>query len=38
MLRLAPDDPDALLEEIADKLRADITRREEELAALLAQD
>ncbi|QHC30413.1 MULTISPECIES: hypothetical protein [unclassified Streptomyces] len=38
MLRLAPDDPDALLAEIADKLRADITRREAELAALLAQD
>ncbi|MER6329956.1 hypothetical protein ABT298_11640 [Streptomyces sp. NPDC001034] len=37
MLRLAPDDPDGLLEEIAEKLRADITRREAELAALLEQ-
>ncbi|KES04395.1 hypothetical protein BU52_25660 [Streptomyces toyocaensis] len=36
MLRLAPDDPDALLEEIADGLRAQVTERETELAALLA--
>ncbi|MFF1277053.1 J domain-containing protein [Streptomyces marokkonensis] len=36
MLRLAPDDPDALLEEIADGLRAQVTEREAELAALLA--
>ncbi len=36
MLRLAPDDPDALLEEIADGLRAQVTDREAELAALLA--
>jgi hypothetical protein len=37
MLRLAPDDPDKLLEEIAGKLRADVAQREAELAALLAQ-
>lgn len=37
MLRLAPDDPDALLEEIAEKLRRDVAEREAELAALLAQ-
>ncbi|MEU9474390.1 hypothetical protein [Streptomyces sp. NPDC048191] len=37
MLRLAPDDPDALLEEIADRLRADIAQREAQLAALLEQ-
>ncbi len=37
MLRLAPDDPDGLLDEIADRLRADITQREAELAALLGQ-
>ncbi|MEU6279816.1 hypothetical protein [Streptomyces sp. NPDC047028] len=35
MLRLAPDDPDGLLEEIAGKLRHDIAARETELAALL---
>ncbi|GHI06361.1 hypothetical protein Scel_46820 [Streptomyces cellostaticus] len=35
MLRLAPDDPDALLEEIAGRLRADIEQREAELAGLL---
>jgi hypothetical protein len=38
MLRLAPDDPDGLLEEIAGKLRADIAQREADLAALLGQD
>ncbi|MBL1083207.1 hypothetical protein JK359_14620 [Streptomyces actinomycinicus] len=38
MLRLAPDDPDALLEEIAGRLHADIAGREAELAALLARD
>ncbi|GHE03941.1 hypothetical protein [Streptomyces alanosinicus] len=38
MLRLAPDDPDGLLDEIAGKLRSDIAQREAELAALLAQD
>lgn len=37
MLRLAPDDPDRLLEEIAEQLRADVTAREAELAALLGQ-
>ncbi|WEO96393.1 hypothetical protein A6P39_021465 [Streptomyces sp. FXJ1.172] len=37
MLRLAPDDPDGLLEEIAGRLRADIAQREAELAALLGQ-
>lgn len=37
MLRLAPDDPDGLLDEIAGRLRADIEERETELAALLAQ-
>jgi hypothetical protein len=37
MLRLAPDDPDGLLEEIAGRLRADIAQRESELAALLGQ-
>ncbi|MFI5684498.1 hypothetical protein [Streptomyces sp. NPDC051636] len=37
MLRLAPDDPDALLEEIAERLRKDVAEREAELAALLAQ-
>lgn len=36
MLRLAPDDPDALLEEIAGKLRAQMADREAELEALLA--
>ncbi|MEU2712844.1 hypothetical protein [Streptomyces sp. NPDC007205] len=34
MLRLAPDDPDGLLDEIAARLRADIAQREAELAAL----
>ncbi|MGW0766001.1 hypothetical protein [Streptomyces sp. NPDC002676] len=36
MLRLAPDDPDGLLDEIAGRLHADIAERETELAALLA--
>ncbi|WP_345581705.1 hypothetical protein [Streptomyces prasinosporus] len=36
MLRLAPDDPDRLLEEIAEQLRAQVAEREAELAALLA--
>ncbi|MFF4505565.1 J domain-containing protein [Streptomyces sp. NPDC001401] len=35
MLRLAPDDPDRLLEEIAEKLLADVSQREAELAELL---
>nr|WP_238426459.1 hypothetical protein [Streptomyces adustus] len=35
MLRLAPDDPDALLDEIAEKLLADVAAREAELAELL---
>ncbi|MDO0926769.1 J domain-containing protein [Streptomyces sp. TG1A-8] len=38
MLRLAPDDPDGLLEEIAGRLRADIVRRETELADLRGRD
>ncbi|MEU7422220.1 hypothetical protein [Streptomyces sp. NPDC040750] len=38
MLRLAPDDPDGLLEEIADRLRADIAQREADLAHLRGQD
>ncbi|MEU6809494.1 hypothetical protein ABZ920_10885 [Streptomyces sp. NPDC046831] len=37
MLRLAPDDPDRLLDEIGEQLRNDVARREAELAALLAQ-
>ncbi|MFF7752061.1 hypothetical protein ACFZCP_23025 [Streptomyces sp. NPDC007971] len=37
MLRLAPDDPDALLEEIAGRLRADIEQREDQLAGLQGQ-
>ncbi|MFI9824763.1 J domain-containing protein [Streptomyces sp. NPDC052013] len=36
MLRLAPDDPDGLLDEIAEQLQAQLTEREAELAALLA--
>ncbi|MFE9771235.1 hypothetical protein ACFYOV_06095 [Streptomyces sp. NPDC005931] len=36
MLRLAPDDPDRLLEEIAEQLRGQVTQREAELATLLA--
>ncbi|MFF9285500.1 hypothetical protein [Streptomyces griseosporeus] len=35
MLRLAPDDPDRLLEEIAEKLLADVAAREAELAELV---
>ncbi|WP_327696174.1 hypothetical protein [Streptomyces sp. NBC_00459] len=35
MLKLAPDDPDRLLEEIAEQLLAQVAQREEELAALL---
>lgn len=38
MLRMAPDDPDRLLEEIAEKLLADVSTREAELAELLAQE
>ncbi|MFJ4523749.1 hypothetical protein ACIP4Y_22780 [Streptomyces sp. NPDC088810] len=38
MLRLAPDDPDGLLDEIAGRLRGDIAQREAELASLLGQD
>jgi hypothetical protein len=38
MLRLAPDDPDGLLEEIAGQLRGQVAEREAELAALLGQD
>ncbi|KFG02048.1 hypothetical protein IQ62_03605 [Streptomyces scabiei] len=38
MLRLAPDDPDRLLEEIADQLLAEVEQREAELAGLLGQD
>ncbi|MET8832214.1 J domain-containing protein [Streptomyces sp. NPDC004610] len=33
MLRLAPDDPDRLLDEIADQLIAEVARREADLAA-----
>jgi hypothetical protein len=35
MLRLAPDDPDRLLEEIAEQLAAQVAEREAELAELL---
>ncbi|MCI3274758.1 J domain-containing protein [Streptomyces cylindrosporus] len=35
MLRLAPDDPDRLLDEIAEQLLGDVERRERELAELL---
>ncbi|MGW5467492.1 hypothetical protein [Streptomyces chartreusis] len=35
MLRLAPDDPDRLLDEIAEQLLAQVAAREAELAALL---
>ncbi|MFF4030753.1 J domain-containing protein [Streptomyces sviceus] len=38
MLRMAPDDPDRLLEEIAEKLLADVSTREAELTELLAQE
>jgi hypothetical protein len=37
MLRLAPDDPDRLLDEIAEQLLADVALREQELATLLEQ-
>ncbi|MFE0509239.1 hypothetical protein [Streptomyces sp. NPDC058964] len=37
MLRLAPEDPDGLLDEIAEKLRSDVAEREAELAGLLGQ-
>ncbi|AWT44352.1 MULTISPECIES: hypothetical protein [Streptomyces] len=37
MLRLAPEDPDRLLEEIAEKLLADVSAREAELAELVGQ-
>ncbi|MDX2542995.1 hypothetical protein ACOT81_23580 [Streptomyces sp. WI04-05B] len=37
MLKLAPDDPDRLLEEIAEQLLAQVSQREEELAALLGR-
>jgi hypothetical protein len=37
MLRLAPEDPDGLLEEIAGRLLGDIDQREAELAGLLEQ-
>ncbi|WP_256104625.1 hypothetical protein [Streptomyces sp. ODS05-4] len=36
MLRMAPDDPDRLLEEIAEQLLAQVAEREAELAALAA--
>ncbi|MFR9673034.1 hypothetical protein [Streptomyces sp. TR06-5] len=36
MLRMAPDDPDRLLEEIAEKLLADVSEREARLAELAA--
>ncbi|MEU9973860.1 hypothetical protein [Streptomyces sp. NPDC051014] len=38
LLRLAPEDPDGLLDEIAEKLHKDVAERETELAALLAQE
>ncbi|MGX1491478.1 hypothetical protein RKD41_003737 [Streptomyces tendae] len=37
MLRLAPDDPDRLLDEIAEQLLTQVAERENELAGLLAQ-
>lgn len=37
MLKLAPDDPDRLLEEIAEQLLAQVSQRETELAALHGQ-
>ncbi|MDN0200391.1 hypothetical protein [Streptomyces sp. S.PNR 29] len=37
MLRLAPEDPDRLLDEIAEQLTAQVSEREAELAALLGQ-
>ncbi|MCW5249948.1 MULTISPECIES: hypothetical protein [unclassified Streptomyces] len=38
MLRLAPEDPDRLLEEIGEQLAAQVREREAELAGLLEQD
>ncbi|MEV5006117.1 hypothetical protein ACIQFZ_23765 [Streptomyces sp. NPDC093064] len=38
MLRLAPDDPDRLLDEIAEQLRKEVAEREAELAELLGQE
>ncbi|MFE5539788.1 J domain-containing protein [Streptomyces sp. NPDC056492] len=35
MLRMAPEDPDRLLEQIAEQLLADVAKREAELAALV---
>lgn len=35
MLRMAPDDPDRLLEEIAEQLLAEVSERETELARLV---
>ncbi|MFF9507146.1 hypothetical protein ACF1BU_15080 [Streptomyces sp. NPDC014724] len=35
MLRMAPDDPDRLLDEIADQLLGEVSQREAELAALV---
>ncbi|MFJ3172521.1 J domain-containing protein [Streptomyces roseus] len=35
MLRMAPEDPDRLLDQIADQLLADVAKREAELAALV---
>ncbi|MEV0602448.1 hypothetical protein AB0I82_24540 [Streptomyces sp. NPDC050315] len=35
MLKMAPEDPDALLEQIAEKLLADVAEREERLAQLV---
>ncbi|MDX3638693.1 hypothetical protein [Streptomyces sp. MB09-02B] len=37
MLRLAPDDPDRLLDEIADQLLAEVEQREAELAGLVGR-
>ncbi|MCH0563102.1 MULTISPECIES: hypothetical protein [unclassified Streptomyces] len=37
LLRLAPDDPDRLLEEIAEKLLGDVSAREDELSTLAGQ-
>ena len=37
MLRIAPDDPDRLLDEIAEQLLAQVAEREAELAALLGE-
>lgn len=35
MLRMAPDDPDRLLDEIAEQLLGEVSRREAELAAMV---